>query len=98
MVGSQALRIVLDRRVESRRIELVNLSRNTSVIVQNPSTSTPDPSGIIEDPSVFFGSKENSVIEERVSIPKINVIPPPFEIYQDSQYHIPVIETPSFSV
>ena len=98
VVGSQALRIVLDRRVESRRIELENLSRNTSVIVQNPSTSTPDPSGIIEDPIVFFGSKENSVIEERVSIPKINVIPPPFEIYQDSQYHIPVIETPSFSV
>ena len=59
VVGSQALRIVLDRRVESRRIELVNLSRNTSVIVQNPSTSTPDPSGI-EDPSAFFGSKDNS--------------------------------------
>ena len=96
VVGSQALRIVLDRRVESRRIELENLSRSTSVIVQNPSTSTPDPSGVIEDPSVFFGSNDNSVIAEKeVSIPKVNVIPPPFEIYQDSQYHIPVIETPS---
>ena len=98
MVGSQALRTVLDRRVETRRNELLNLTRNTSVIVSNPSTSTPDPSAI-EDPSNFFGSKNNSVIEKvSNSIPKIKVVPPPFEIYQDpvdSQPHqMPVIQTP----
>ena len=98
-VGSQALRTVLDRRVETRRNELLNLTRNTSVIVSNPSTSTPDPSAI-EDPSNFFGSKNNSVIEKvSNSIPKIKVVPPPFEIYQDPvdslPHHIPVIQTPS---
>ena len=86
------MRIQLPRLVEARRREL-------SVIVQSPTTSTPDPTLVTEEHPPSFFSAENSAIQP----PEYLSITPPFQIYEDpepSQSRRPsiIVTTPAASV
>ena len=71
--SGRSLRTHLHRQVEARRREL-------SVIVNSPSTSTPDPTLVDQNHSSFFGG-ESSAIQP----PEYYSITTPFEIYEDPE-------------
>ena len=71
--SGRSLRTHLHRQVEARRREL-------SVIVNSPSTSTPDPTLVDQNHSSFFGG-ESSAIQP----PEYYSITAPFEIYEDPE-------------
>ena len=72
--SGRCLRTQLSRQVEAGRREL-------SVIVQSPTTSTPDPTLVTEEHPPSFFSAENSAIQP----PEYLSITTPFQIYEDPE-------------
>ena len=101
-VGGQALRPVITRQIDARRLELEGRRGNKSVIVRGPSSSTPDPSlnfGNFHPPQLFFPSTEELQVaaprsaQDTLPLPGQNLLEvpagqTPFEIYQDTSSDI----------
>ena len=98
LTSGQVLGKQLTRQIE-RRVVLESLRQSPSVIVQNPSASTPNISGLAEpSPQSFFGSVDN--LSNPFSSPDPTLVTPQypaFPIYQDTAPpppRIPVVTTP----
>lgn len=98
LTSGQVLGKHLTRQIE-RRVVLESLRQSPSVIVQNPSASTPNISGLAEpSPQSFFGSVDN--LSNPFSSPDPSLVTPQypaFPIYEDTAPpppRIPVVSTP----